>query len=193
MAAYSIDGGMDTARMPAADEIDQRLSEERIAAARNVISGIAADLHPGARVSDPDNPSRALLAAADWRSEMYDVLGLNGEVSAPKPVQAAPAPVRQQGEGRVVVKIRRGSADDDWRNSGACRDEDPELYFPIGTSGPAVLQAEQAKAVCRRCPVTDECLRWALESGQDSGVWGGMTEEERRAVKRRGGLRVMQS
>src|SRR2546423_14991924 len=75
----------------------------------------------------------------------------------------------------------------DWRHHAACRDEDPELFFPIGTSGPALLQVEQAKAVCRRCSATDECLQWALESGQDAGVWGGMSEEERRAVKRRGG------
>ena len=68
----------------------------------------------------------------------------------------------------------------DWRHRAACRDEDPELFFPIGTSGPALLQVEQAKAVCRRCSVTDECLQWALETGQDAGVWGGMSEEERR-------------
>ena len=78
----------------------------------------------------------------------------------------------------------------DWRHHAVCRDEDPELFFPIGTSGPALLQVEQAKAVCRRCTVTEECLSWALESGQDAGVWGGMSEDERRAVKRRGGLRV---
>src|SRR5690348_6882971 len=78
----------------------------------------------------------------------------------------------------------------DWRHRAVCRDEDPELFFPIGTSGPALLQVEQAKAVCRRCSVTDECLQWALDTGQDAGVWGGMSEEERRAVKRRGGLRV---
>jgi WhiB family redox-sensing transcriptional regulator len=78
----------------------------------------------------------------------------------------------------------------DWRHDAICRDEDPELFFPIGTSGPALLQVEQAKAVCRRCPVTESCLQWALESGQDAGVWGGMSEDERRAVKRRGGLRV---
>jgi WhiB family redox-sensing transcriptional regulator len=78
----------------------------------------------------------------------------------------------------------------DWRHRAACRDEDPELFFPIGTSGPALLQVEQAKAVCRRCSVVDACLQWALETGQDAGVWGGMSEEERRAVKRRGGLRV---
>ncbi|NYT92873.1 WhiB family transcriptional regulator [Salinispora sp. H7-4] len=81
----------------------------------------------------------------------------------------------------------------DWRHHAICRDEDPELFFPIGTSGPALLQVEQAKAVCRRCPVTDQCLQWALESGQDAGVWGGMSEEERRAVKRRGGLRVLRA
>lgn len=71
-----------------------------------------------------------------------------------------------------------------WRQRAACRDVDPELFFPIGTSGPALLQAEQAKAVCRRCPVTDECLQWALEHGEDAGVWGGMTELERRLMMR---------
>jgi WhiB family redox-sensing transcriptional regulator len=78
----------------------------------------------------------------------------------------------------------------DWRHRAACRDEDSELFFPIGTSGPALLQVEQAKAVCRRCPATEECLQWALDTGQDAGVWGGMSEEERRTLKRRGGLRV---
>jgi WhiB family redox-sensing transcriptional regulator len=48
-----------------------------------------------------------------------------------------------------------------------------------------LLQIEQAKAVCRRCPVIQECLAWALESGQDAGVWGGLSEDERRALKRR--------
>jgi WhiB family redox-sensing transcriptional regulator len=74
----------------------------------------------------------------------------------------------------------------DWRHLAACREEDPELFFPIGTTGPAVLQIEEAKAVCRSCSVIDDCLSWALESGQDSGVWGGMSEDERFALKRRG-------
>jgi WhiB family transcriptional regulator, redox-sensing transcriptional regulator len=73
----------------------------------------------------------------------------------------------------------------DWRHRAACRDVDPELFFPIGNTGPAILQIEEAKQVCRRCDVNDACLRWALESGQDSGVWGGMGEDERRALKRR--------
>ena len=73
----------------------------------------------------------------------------------------------------------------DWRHEAACRDEDPELFFPIGNTGPALMQIEEAKAVCRRCSVVDTCLAWALESGQDAGVWGGLSEDERRALKRR--------
>jgi WhiB family transcriptional regulator, redox-sensing transcriptional regulator len=73
----------------------------------------------------------------------------------------------------------------DWRHNAACRDVDPELFFPIGNTGPALLQIDEAKQVCRRCPAIESCLQWALESGQDAGVWGGMSEDERRAVKRR--------
>jgi WhiB family redox-sensing transcriptional regulator len=47
------------------------------------------------------------------------------------------------------------------------------------------FEIEEAKQVCRRCPVMDDCLRWAIDSGQDAGVWGGLSEDERRAVKRR--------
>ena len=72
-----------------------------------------------------------------------------------------------------------------WRDRAACLGVDPELFFPIGNTGPALMQIEEAKAVCRRCPVVDTCLAWALESGQDAGVWGGLSEDERRALKRR--------
>ncbi|MGH8932845.1 MAG: WhiB family transcriptional regulator [Egibacteraceae bacterium] len=72
----------------------------------------------------------------------------------------------------------------DWRDRASCLDEDPELFFPIGTTGPAVEQIDQAKAVCARCEVRGECLEWALQTRQDAGVWGGMTEDERRAFRR---------
>ncbi|MFH8801861.1 WhiB family transcriptional regulator [Streptomyces sp. NPDC017936] len=74
---------------------------------------------------------------------------------------------------------------DDWRQHAVCRHEDPDLFFPIGTTGPALLQTEQAKAVCRRCPVREPCLEWALETDQTLGVWGGTSETERRALRRR--------
>jgi len=74
---------------------------------------------------------------------------------------------------------------ENWREHAACSHEDPELFFPIGTTGPALVQEEQAKAVCRHCPVQEQCLRWALDTRQTIGVWGGTSENERRALKRR--------
>ena len=79
----------------------------------------------------------------------------------------------------------------DWRHRAACVGQDPELFFPTGTTGPALLQIEEAKQVCRRCDVREKCLDWALQAGQDHGVWGGMSEDERRALKRRNSRRNM--
>lgn len=78
----------------------------------------------------------------------------------------------------------------DWRHHAACRDQDPELFFPIGTTGPALTQLDQAKAVCRRCKVRETCLTSAMHNDQDSGVWGGLSDDERRALKRRAGVRA---
>jgi WhiB family redox-sensing transcriptional regulator len=72
-----------------------------------------------------------------------------------------------------------------WRDRAACLGVDPEMFFPIGSTGPALVQLEEAKAVCRRCEVVEPCLRWATESRQEDGVWGGLSADEHRAVKRR--------
>ena len=72
----------------------------------------------------------------------------------------------------------------EWVHRSLCKDEDPELFFPVGNTGPAASQIEAAKAVCARCPVKVPCLDWAMQTVQDSGVWGGLTEEERRALRR---------
>jgi WhiB family transcriptional regulator, redox-sensing transcriptional regulator len=60
---------------------------------------------------------------------------------------------------------------------------DPDLFFPIGTAGPSADQITHAKEVCHACPVRTPCLGWALERGVEHGIWGGMTEEERRALR----------
>jgi WhiB family redox-sensing transcriptional regulator len=72
----------------------------------------------------------------------------------------------------------------DWRTRAACSSEDPELFFPIGTTGPAVEQVEAAKRVCAGCAVREDCLEFALASNQEAGIWGGLTEDERRTLKR---------
>lgn len=77
------------------------------------------------------------------------------------------------------------SAESDWRHHAACRDiSDPDVFFPIGNTGPALDQIEAAKRICEPCSVRQECLDWALATRQDSGVWGGLAEEERKALRR---------
>jgi WhiB family redox-sensing transcriptional regulator len=73
----------------------------------------------------------------------------------------------------------------DWRDEAACLDHDAELFFPIGTTGPAVRQIAAAVAVCTPCPVRAQCLRYALDNREEHGVWGGLGEDDRRSFKRR--------
>lgn len=76
-----------------------------------------------------------------------------------------------------------------WRDQAACRHTDPDLFFPIGTTGPATVQTQRAKDVCASCRVREQCLEWALGTVQPVGIWGGTTETERRALRRRSGAR----
>ena len=72
----------------------------------------------------------------------------------------------------------------DWREHAACRDTDPDLFFPIGSTGPAVEQIARAKAICRTCEAQAPCLEFALATNQEAGVWGGTTEDERRRLRK---------
>src|SRR5262245_41349123 len=74
----------------------------------------------------------------------------------------------------------------DWRDQAACRDADPELFFPDDKIGSARAQVKTARLVCRGCLVSATCLSWALASGQEAGIWGGLTEDQRRRLHRRG-------
>ena len=70
-----------------------------------------------------------------------------------------------------------------WRNRAACLDEDPGLFFPIWNTAVELDQIAEAKVVCHRCEVVETCLKWAIESHQDAGVWGELSADERRALK----------
>lgn len=76
------------------------------------------------------------------------------------------------------------SAHFDWRHRASCRGMDPEAFFPVSEFGPGARQAARAKRVCVGCPVREACLRYALATGLDFGVFGGLTERERRGLRR---------
>jgi WhiB family redox-sensing transcriptional regulator len=61
---------------------------------------------------------------------------------------------------------------------------DPDLFFPISATGPALGQVAQAKAVCEGCQVQQDCLDFAMTTEQTHGVWGGTTGEERQRLRR---------
>jgi WhiB family transcriptional regulator, redox-sensing transcriptional regulator len=72
----------------------------------------------------------------------------------------------------------------DWRADAACRDSDPELFFPDDDNRFARAHLKTAKLICRGCAVSASCLNWALASGQEAGIWGGLTEDERHRLRR---------
>ena len=104
------------------------------------------------------------------------------------PARFAPsalAPKQRKSDVSILASsLALGSADYTWRDQAMCRDTDPELFFPIGTTGQALLHLAKAKSVCCQCPVTVECLEFALETNQDTGIWGGNSEDERRQMRR---------
>ena len=87
--------------------------------------------------------------------------------------------------GNVALTAEAFEAVIDWQTDAACRDTDPALFFPVGTTGPAIEQIASAKQVCFSCVCQDECLDFALATNQDTGIWGGTSEEERRIIRRR--------
>jgi WhiB family redox-sensing transcriptional regulator len=84
----------------------------------------------------------------------------------------------------LASSLALGAADYDWRDHALCRDTDPALFFPVGTTGNALIQIDDARRTCDECQVAGDCLDFALDTNQDSGIWGGLTEEERRVIRR---------
>lgn len=82
-----------------------------------------------------------------------------------------------------VLRLAASSdpADARWQDFALCRDSDPDLWFAEGQGGQPY---REAKAICKRCPVRPSCLEYALEHGERWGLWGGLSEHERRMLLR---------
>lgn len=81
----------------------------------------------------------------------------------------------------MAIAAERGQ----WQEESACRSSDPEMFFPVGTTGQALDNIERAKLICATCAVQEECLDYALNTNQEAGVWGGYAEDERRRLRKR--------
>jgi WhiB family redox-sensing transcriptional regulator len=72
----------------------------------------------------------------------------------------------------------------EWRAEGACLSADPDLFFPVATGVVAARETAKAQRICARCRVRQECLDFAMRSGEMHGIWGGTTPEERTRARR---------
>ncbi len=68
----------------------------------------------------------------------------------------------------------------EWQESALCAQTDPEAFFPDKGGS-----TREAKRICSRCDVRTECLAYALDTNERFGVWGGLSERERRRLQRR--------
>jgi WhiB family redox-sensing transcriptional regulator len=78
-----------------------------------------------------------------------------------------------------IVELLSGLEDRGWQARANCMGVDPDLFFPERGAS-----TREAKEVCRGCVVRDECLEYALDNGEKFGIWGGMSERERRRLRR---------
>lgn len=79
----------------------------------------------------------------------------------------------------TAVTVSPPDGGSDWTKRARCSTADPDVFYTRGT--------QRAKRVCGLCPVKDECLQDALDRDEEFGIWGGLTERERRKLKRRTG------
>ena len=108
-----------------------------------------------------------------------------GPESTPVPASLRRASISPPPPRQAFPSTRVFDWDDGWRREASCRETDPALFFPVGTTDRALAEIEAAKAVCAACRVRQACLDFAMETNQEAGIWGGRSEDERRRLRRR--------
>jgi WhiB family redox-sensing transcriptional regulator len=85
----------------------------------------------------------------------------------------------EAGEASTHMRIRIEPEDSSWQDLANCLGVDPDLFFPERGAS-----TREAKEVCRGCVVREACLEYALANGEKFGIWGGLSERERRRIRR---------
>ncbi len=80
---------------------------------------------------------------------------------------------------RSTIPVNGAGEQRSWQDYANCLGVDPDLFFPERGAS-----TREAKAVCRGCVVREDCLEYALDNGEKFGIWGGMSERERRRIRR---------
>ncbi len=145
---------------------------------------------------EPDNEQRYENKEDTSNSEPWNPFTLVKRSTAPLAVKAAPgAPVcidkaleidpatfypDVERKPNVASQVNDSGTDKEWQKVGLCAQTDPESFFP--EKGGSL---REAKKICVGCEVKAECLEYALDNDERFGIWGGLSERERRRLKRR--------
>ncbi|MFD9318915.1 WhiB family transcriptional regulator [Streptomyces sp. NPDC060053] len=125
---------------------------------------------------------RPSIANKAYRPKMLGTSAGSRRRPAPCPSLALPSGGLERCT--MTGSCREHPATSDWRDQAACVGEDPEIFFPLSDLAAPGAEASLARAVCRRCAVLVACRDWALEQGEDDGIWGATTAAQRRAIRR---------
>lgn len=105
---------------------------------------------------------------------------------SPQPQSAGPPPTAATNPGQTTVPgmpgfdpLAENEPEESWQNYANCLGVDPDLFFPERGAS-----TKEAKAVCKACVVREDCLEYALENSEKFGIWGGLSERERRRLRR---------
>lgn len=85
----------------------------------------------------------------------------------------------KEGDSEAIKMLAPAELEEDWQDGANCLGVDPDLFFPERGAS-----TREAKEVCRGCLVREQCLEFALQNGEKFGIWGGMSERERRRIRR---------
>ena len=109
-------------------------------------------------------------------TETVAITGLPSNPRSTGPVPTGPMPTALAS---LVATQRPSNGERRWQEQANCLGVDPDLFFPERGAS-----TREAKAVCRSCEVQGDCLEYALAHGEKFGIWGGLSERERRRVRR---------
>lgn len=91
----------------------------------------------------------------------------------------ADAILRGAAAGGMTLDELFGAVEQEWQDQALCAQTDPEAFFPEKGGS-----TREAKRICKACAVRDECLEYALEHDERFGIWGGLSDRERRRLKK---------
>jgi WhiB family transcriptional regulator, redox-sensing transcriptional regulator len=121
-------------------------------------------------MADAEDGRVNVIVGAAGRSEQDDGAGPEGSDLLPRV------------EAFEMLEVIEDADEDDWQDRALCAETDPEAFFPEKGGS-----TREAKRICTGCEVRAQCLEYALAHDERFGIWGGLSERERRRLKRQAG------